>query len=50
MKNIQHGNAPAGFKWVYTRYRRVRNSTKILDAHAYGWRAWCFLVRCKGGK
>lgn len=45
VKPIKHGPAPAGFKWVYTRFRRVRNSTKVLDAHDYGYEAWCFMVR-----
>lgn len=36
--------APAGFRWVCVRYRRVKNSTKVLDAHDYGYEAWCFLV------
>lgn len=38
--------APKGFRWVYCRYRRVRNSTKVLDARDYGYEAWRFLVRC----
>jgi len=37
--------APPGFRWVFCRYRRVRNSDKVLDAHDYGYEAWCFLVR-----
>lgn len=37
--------APAGFRWVFCRYRRVKNSSRILDAHEYGYEAWCFLVR-----
>lgn len=41
--------APKGFKWIYTRYRKVRgNPNKVLDAHEYGHQAWCFLVRTKG--
>jgi len=36
-----------GYKWVCVRFRRVKNSTKVLDAHEYGYKAWCFLVRCK---
>ncbi len=40
--------APSGFKWVFTRYRKVRgNSNKVLDAQEYGYRSWCFLVRAK---
>ncbi len=39
--------APKGFRWVYTRYRRVRgNSNRILDARDYGYKSWRFLVRC----
>jgi len=38
--------APKGFRWVYCRYRRVRNSERVLDAHDYGYEAWRFLVRC----
>ncbi|MDR3351766.1 MAG: hypothetical protein LBO00_01855 [Zoogloeaceae bacterium] len=37
--------APAGFRWVYCRFRRVRNSARMLDAHSYGYEAWRFLVR-----
>jgi hypothetical protein len=37
--------APPGFRWVRVRYRRVKNSDRILDAHSYGYEAWCFLVR-----
>lgn len=37
--------APSGFRWVFTRYRRVRNSDKVLDAHEYGYESWAFLVR-----
>jgi hypothetical protein len=37
--------APSGFRWVFTRYRKVKNSTKILDAWEYGYNAWAFLVR-----
>lgn len=37
--------APKGFRWVCCRYRRVRNSERVLDAHDYGHEAWCFLVR-----
>ncbi len=36
--------APPGFKWVVCRYRRVKNSTRLLDAHDYGYEAWSFLV------
>jgi hypothetical protein len=36
--------APPGFKWVCCRYRRVKNSQRMLDAHEYGYEAWCFLV------
>ena len=38
--------APKGFRWVFCRYRRVKNSDKVLDAHDYGYEAWSFLVRC----
>ena len=38
--------APPGFRWVFTRYRKVRgNSNKVLDAWDYGYEAWAFLVR-----
>lgn len=36
--------APPGFRWVCVRYRKVRNSSRVLDAHEYGHEAWCFLV------
>ena len=37
--------APPGFRWVFCRYRRVRNSSRYLDARDYGYDSWCFLVR-----
>lgn len=46
MKKIVVKQAPKGFRWVFTRSRRVKNSTKILDAWDYGYQAWAFLVRC----
>lgn len=39
--------APKGFRWVHCRYRRVRNSNRMLDAHDYGYECWSFLVRSK---
>lgn len=39
--------APRGYRWVFCRYRRVRNSQRILDAHDYGYEAWVFLTRAK---
>jgi hypothetical protein len=38
--------APPGFRWVFCRYRHVKGSDKVLDAHEYGHECWCFLVRC----
>lgn len=46
MRDIVHKPAPPGYKWVYCRYRRKKNSEERLDAHAYGYNAWCFLVKC----
>lgn len=37
--------APPGFRWIFVRYRRVKNSTRLLDAHDYGYECWAFLVR-----
>ena len=37
--------APKGFRWVFTRFRRVRNSRRVLDARDYGYECWAFLVR-----
>ncbi|HZW61276.1 MAG TPA: hypothetical protein VFF04_03555 [Candidatus Babeliales bacterium] len=37
--------APTGYRWVFTRFRRVKHSRKVLDAHDYGYQAWAFLVR-----
>jgi len=37
--------APKGFRWVFTRYRRVRGTNRYLDAHDYGYECWAFLVR-----
>lgn len=45
MRQINNKPAPKGYKWVCCRYRKVRgNSGKKLDAHEYGYEAWCFLV------
>lgn len=45
MRDIKVPPAPAGMKWIFTRYRRVRNSERVLDAQAYGYKAWPLLVR-----
>ena len=37
--------APPGFRWIFTRFRRVKNSDRVLDAHDYGYECWAFLVR-----
>jgi len=47
MKKLAEKPAPSGFRWVFTRFRRVKNSAKVLDAHDYGYEAWAFLVRAK---
>jgi hypothetical protein len=39
--------APKGYEWVYCRFRRVKNSNRMLDARAYGHECWAFLVRRK---
>ena len=43
MRSLKH--APKGYRWVFTRYRRVKNSNRYLDAHNYGYKSWAFLVR-----
>lgn len=48
MKKLGCHPPPKGFKWVYCRYRRVRNSERVLDAHDYGYKAWAFLVPVGG--
>jgi hypothetical protein len=45
MKAIKVPPAPPGMKWIFTRFRRVRNSNKVLDAWDYGYQAWPLLVR-----
>lgn len=46
LKKMGAKPAPKGFKWVCCRTRKVRGkSEKVLDAHDYGYEAWCFLVR-----
>lgn len=37
--------APPGWRWVFTRFRRVRGTTRVLDARDYGYESWAFLVR-----
>ncbi|EPP3372398.1 TPA: hypothetical protein SMV57_003444 [Proteus mirabilis] len=47
LKPITNKPAPKGFRWIFCRFRKVRGkSGKRLDAHAYGYQAWAFLVRC----
>ena len=36
---------PPGYRWVFCRYRRVKNSNRVLDAHDYGYKCWRFLTR-----
>lgn len=45
LKSLGQTAAPPGFRWVFTRYRRVKNSQRLLDAHEYGYEAWAFMVR-----
>ena len=45
LKKLGRKSAPPGYRQIFCRYRRVKNSTKVLDAHDYGYEAWCFLVR-----
>ena len=46
MKTIVTKPAPIGFRWVFCRFRRVRGkSGRMLDAWAYGYKAWAFLAR-----
>ncbi len=45
--HTHYPEAPRGFRWVFTRFRRAKNSDKVLDAHAYGHECWAFLVRTK---
>lgn len=46
MKAMKLSAAPPGYRWVCCRYRRVKNSQRMLDAWEYGYEAWCFLIRC----
>jgi len=34
-----------GVRWIFCRYRRVKNSTRMLDAWDYGYDAWRFPAR-----
>lgn len=45
MRDINVKPAPPGWKWIFTRFRKVRNSERVLDARDYGYTAWAFLVR-----
>ena len=47
MRKILIRNIPSGWRPVFCRFRRVKNSSRVLDAHEYGYEAWCFLVRGK---
>ena len=43
----EHHEARPGYKLVRCRYRKVRNSDKVLDARDYGYECWMFYVRDK---
>lgn len=45
LRAITTASAPPGWRWVFCRFRRVKNSQRLLDAHEYGYTSWCFLVR-----
>lgn len=45
MRRLGSSPPPPGFKWVFCRFRRVKNSQRYLDAREYGYEAWAFLVR-----
>lgn len=48
-KKLGNFPTPKGMKKIFCRYRKVRGkSGKVLDAHDYGYEAWCFLVPSKG--
>jgi hypothetical protein len=34
--------------FVYCRFRRKKNSTELLDAHDYGYKAWRIPIKRKG--
>jgi hypothetical protein len=36
--------APPGMRWICCRYRWTKDRKRLLDAHDYGYEAWCFLV------
>jgi hypothetical protein len=37
---LQKRSDKQGRSVIFRRYRRVRGSTKVLDAHDYGYEAW----------
>ena len=39
--------APPGFEWVYCASYWHKGANKRMVAAAYGYKAWCFLVRCR---
>lgn len=45
LRKIVEKEAPKGYRWFFCRYRHVRNSSRVLDAHQYGYEAWAFLVK-----
>ncbi|MBQ7570117.1 MAG: hypothetical protein IJT22_04225 [Synergistaceae bacterium] len=45
LKNVVKHVAPKGMRWVFCRFRRVKNSQRKLDAWDYGYNCWAFLVR-----
>ena len=36
---------PDGYRYVFSRYRKDPRTKKVLDAYAYGHKAWRFLVK-----
>ena len=44
VRDIKVPPAPPGKKWIFSRFRRVKNSERLLDAWEYGYKAWPMLV------
>ena len=45
-KRIVEENA-GNLIWIRTRFRRVKNSDKMLDDHDYGYKYWQFPIKKK---
>lgn len=42
---IRDDDPPDGYRYIFTRYRKDPKTQKVLDARAFGYKAWRLLVK-----